>query len=463
LRRDLFGYIQGRWIFLRNPLIDDDEADRYHKGAMTLQTFKSRLVKLSATLLLLPCVSPLGAESLAPLDGAEGRVLKVDPEAQTFEFLKATEYDPKTDIGRSRFTVHWEDDAKIIHRQELKSFDQITAKVLAEFRGINDTESKALQAGEPFTSRIVTLYPGAKASQPTGLSPDNKAIIGWFTPDREKKTRGGRIKIGGKQVPVALRKRFWRIYQEEEVSTQNLAKGFWRTKINGVEKNGKFLATRLDLTAVDDPRKTDHPRLPRVLVIGDSISMNYHESAKAALKGIANYHRNYGNSFASRHGVLNAELWLGNYEEKGFHWDVIQFNHGLHDLKQTYDKESDSFGAYATPLAKYKANLEEQIGILKKTGATLIWCQTTPVQSDTKSKYARREGAAKVFNQAALEVMSKHPDIIINDLHGLVSDAPEFKSWWKTTNVHFYQKTEQKTLGEAVARSVKKALAERAK
>ncbi len=82
-----------------------------------------------------------------------------------------------------------------------------------------------------------------------------------------------------------------------------------------------------------DP-KTDDPKLPRVLVVGDSISMNYHETATEALKGVANYHRNEGNAGSSAHGVRNAELWLGNWREKGFHWDVIQFNHGLHDLKQ---------------------------------------------------------------------------------------------------------------------------------
>jgi hypothetical protein len=70
-----------------------------------------------------------------------------------------------------------------------------------------------------------------------------------------------------------------------------------------------------------------------MLVIGDSISMNYHEAAKAALRGVANYHRNEGNCFSTVQGVRNMELWLGNYQKKGLHWDVIQFNHGLHDLK----------------------------------------------------------------------------------------------------------------------------------
>lgn len=79
------------------------------------------------------------------------------------------------------------------------------------------------------------------------------------------------------------------------------------------------------------------PELPRVLVIGDSISMNYHDAAKAALAGVADYYRNEGNAGTSENGVGNAETWLGDYRQPGRHWDVIQFNHGLHDLKQAYD------------------------------------------------------------------------------------------------------------------------------
>lgn len=206
------------------------------------------------------------------------------------------------------------------------------------------------------------------------------------------------------------------------------------------------------------PRASDDPKLPRVLVIGDSISMNYHEAAKSALAGLANYHRNEGNCFSTEHGVQNMELWLGNYREKGFHWDVIQFNHGLHDLKQPYDAATDTWGDYAVPLADYQANLEKEIAILRKTGAKLIWCSTTPVQNDNKSTYARRKGASKIFNDAALEVIRRHPAILITDLHALVDASPVFDNWRKAKDVHFYQIEEQKVLAEAVAATVRKAL-----
>jgi pimeloyl-ACP methyl ester carboxylesterase len=222
---------------------------------------------------------------------------------------------------------------------------------------------------------------------------------------------------------------------------------------------GKLIRVDPDSRSSELPKETeDDLKLPRVLVIGDSISMNYHDAAKAALAGVANYHRNEGNAASSEHGVRNTELWLGDFREKGFHWDVIQFNHGLHDLKQSYDAKTDSWGEYSVPLATYQANLEKQIAILRKTGARLIWCSTTPVPNHNKGTYARRKGASADFNAAALEVIGRHPDILVTDLHAVVDGSPVFDNWRKQNDVHFYQKAEQEALGKAVAATIRKVL-----
>src|SRR5688572_1778820 len=73
---------------------------------------------------------------------------------------------------------------------------------------------------------------------------------------------------------------------------------------------------------------TDDPALPRVLLLGDSISMGYTVPVRERLKGVANVHRPAANCGPTERGVANLDKWLGDGK-----WDVIHFNFGLHDLK----------------------------------------------------------------------------------------------------------------------------------
>jgi pimeloyl-ACP methyl ester carboxylesterase len=409
-------------------------------------------------LCFLACLLPF-----SPLlaDEVNGKIFHVDSTARSFDLLKETEYDPKTDIGNSRITVSWTDQTTILKVESKTSFAGIKGPILVEFSGIDAANAKALAQNKRFAARIASL-------QPDGTSPPQPAIAAgkvtaWFTPDQGAEPRSGSIEIDGKKIPVFLRGNKAEILLHRKMNPDEIAKGFWMAKLTGTRSGGTFVASRMEVASLPDPRATDDPKLPRVLVIGDSISMNYHEAAKSALAGVANYHRNEGNAASSSQGVLNMELWLGNYQEKGFHWDVIQFNHGLHDLKQPYDAATGKWGEYFIPIETYQANLEKEIRILRKTGARLIWCSTTPVPNDNKGTYARRKDASKDFNAAALEVIRRHPDILITDLHRVVNESPVFDNWRKGADVHFYKPEEQKLLGEAVAATVRKALEKPAK
>jgi len=77
----------------------------------------------------------------------------------------------------------------------------------------------------------------------------------------------------------------------------------------------------------------DEPSLPRVLIIGDSISMGYTLPTRELLKGKANLHRPPTNCGPTTTGLDQLEAWLGDKP-----WDVIHFNWGLHDLKYMDEK-----------------------------------------------------------------------------------------------------------------------------
>lgn len=414
-------------------------------------------MKFHVMALLAALLTALGAVAAPALDGATGHIHQVDLAGSCFELLKETEYAPQSDIGQSRFTVHWDERTLAFTTDERRDFADVRTPLHAVFQGIDAANRAAFDAGKAFEARVVTLYPDPRLAPP--LPEDGSQVAGRFTP--EPGALKGTLEVAGRTVAVSLRAKHWRIWFKRPVAVADLAQGFWKVTLIGKYDGGRFVAGLMEVASLPDPRKTDDPKLPRVLVIGDSISMNYHEAAKAALAGVANYHRCEGNSYSSAHGVRNAELWLGNWDQPGLHWDVIQFNHGLHDLKQAYNPATGVFGAYAVPLDEYRVNLEKLVAILKRTGAKLIWCSTTPVPNDNKGPYARRQGAEKEFNAAALEVMRRHPEIGINDLCQVVDSSPRFDAWRKGIDVHFYAPDEQAALGEAVAAAVRRALAAR--
>ena len=158
--------------------------------------------------------------------------------------------------------------------------------------------------------------------------------------------------------------------------------------------------------------------LPRVLLIGDSISIGYTVAVRDQLKGIANVHRPLTNCGPTTRGLEAIDSWLetGGADKK---WDVIHFNWGLHDLK--YQNENGK--GLADPAAAdsvqqvspadYEKNLTTLVERLKKTGATLIWCSTTPVPEGSNG---RKVGDSVAYNAIATRVMNSQ-GVATDDLY----------------------------------------------
>ncbi len=194
------------------------------------------------------------------------------------------------------------------------------------------------------------------------------------------------------------------------------------------------------------------PDLPKVLIIGDSISIGYTAYVQKALEGKAVVKHHEGNAGPTIRAVANIEKWLG-----GTQWDVIHFNWGLWDMYGWQYAQEDR-----SPLM-YEKRLEALVGRLQRTGAVLIWATTTPVCPVPEKTMRRRfktevkitSSVEKQYQDAALRVMKKHR-IQVNDLHAIM--APKLKQYaLGPDDVHF-TKEGYKKLGQQVARSIEKNL-----
>ena len=173
--------------------------------------------------------------------------------------------------------------------------------------------------------------------------------------------------------------------------------------------------------------------LPKVLLIGDSVSRGYTQAVRKALAGKANVHRAPENCGPTANGLKKIDIWLG--EEK---WDVIHFNFGIHDRN--------------TPLTEYGARLEQLVQRMAKTGAKLVWASTTPIPDDAP----KQQTAASVIerNQLAAKIMEKC-GVKTDDLFEAIT--PQLATLQNPNDVHF-NAAGYDFLGQTVATAVEAAL-----
>jgi lysophospholipase L1-like esterase len=177
----------------------------------------------------------------------------------------------------------------------------------------------------------------------------------------------------------------------------------------------------------------DDPKLPRVLLIGDSVSRGYTMATRAALAGKANVHRAPENCGPTTNGLKKLDVWLGDGK-----WDVIHFNFGIHDR--------------ATPPAEYEQRLEKIVARLQKTGAKLVWASTTPIPKDAAKKQTPESIVER--NAIAARAMQKH-GVAVDDLFAFIT--PHLAMAQNPNDVHFTAKGYE-LLGGQVAKSIEASL-----
>lgn len=198
------------------------------------------------------------------------------------------------------------------------------------------------------------------------------------------------------------------------------------------------------------------PSKPRVLILGDSISLGYTPLVKNNLAAVAEVLRPNENCQHTGYGLKNIDKWLGDTK-----WDVIHFNFGIWDTHLLGPKgnlvfpEPDELGDLKQRHSpeEYRKNLTQLVEKMQKSGATVIWASTTPI---TSRKGARFE-AIKQLNAVAAEVAAAHK-LETNDLYAFV--MPHADEWLKGDHVHFFGEG-NKQLAERVTESIRQALAKR--
>ncbi|MGM9509150.1 SGNH/GDSL hydrolase family protein [Larkinella sp. GY13] len=164
--------------------------------------------------------------------------------------------------------------------------------------------------------------------------------------------------------------------------------------------------------------------LPKLYVIGDSISMRYGPFLEKYVQGVWQYDRKSDDGQAAKNldvpvganggdSRMVLEYLKLKAPDKTFQPDVLLLNCGLHDIKRLPETN-----AIQVDSASYRKNLEAIYQLLKKRNIRLVWMRTTSVEDErhnTRSKAFKRYARdLDDYNRIADEVMQKHAVPVID-------------------------------------------------
>lgn len=163
----------------------------------------------------------------------------------------------------------------------------------------------------------------------------------------------------------------------------------------------------------------DGTKLPRVLLIGDSICLGYFGRVQTALNGRASMSYMATSKALPDAAYLDeVKLMLSEYK-----YDVIHFNNGLHGMGYS---ELD-----------YQNHFPALIALIKKMQpqAKLIWAASTPWREPAPNleTFSPNNDRVKARNLIASRYISK-AGISIDDLYSLVEKHPE---WYANDGLHY--------------------------
>lgn len=186
----------------------------------------------------------------------------------------------------------------------------------------------------------------------------------------------------------------------------------FHTHLSAQEKSRQIVFENIEWTNVWIP-SADKIDLPRVLLVGNSITQGYYPVVESELKGKA-----YVALYTASRGIIDPVLFSEIKNLISQHkYAAIHFNNGLHGIE--YDAE------------QYEKGMKKLIRLLKRhgQGATLIGATSTAVLPGFphwKSDEFNRE-LVMSRNGILIDVCQKN-SIPVNDLYPVTASKPELFS-----------------------------------
>ena len=152
--------------------------------------------------------------------------------------------------------------------------------------------------------------------------------------------------------------------------------------------------------------------MKKVLLLGDSIRLNYMPAVFRQMSDRAVIYGPEENCRFSKYTLWGLDGWLG-----GETYDVIHFNCGIWDATRTEGWDNDTFSTEE----EYERCMEMVIRRLLRTGSKLIIATSTP--SSGKDPCHRNSDIIR-FNGILCKLAERY-SIPVNDLWSLVASDPE--------------------------------------
>lgn len=154
-------------------------------------------------------------------------------------------------------------------------------------------------------------------------------------------------------------------------------------------------------------------RVPKVLLLGDSIRMSYQPIVARELEGIAEVVGPEENCQYSLYTLSSLDRWVNALGRP----DIVHWNNGIHDVGHNPNRFPVQM-----PIKMYRANLQLILMRLREMTPHVIWATTTPVHPNRpflNDQWSWRNEEIDRYNATAVDLMKKY-DVFINDLHAVV-------------------------------------------